>query len=281
MAEDKNNTHYFLDGNPEELERLKLGHTVIRACMQQKLILAHLDLSKPGLQILDSATADGIWLQSLQQCMIGAGYNDTVLIGTDITDIYFPRPPPEGISLYTQSMTKPWPVEWDSRFDLVHQRMALPAANKTTVHDTVRAFVNLVKPGGWLQMVEPDHSITRGPAMADFFRLLSDVFKFMETGADYAPQLKTWFTEMGLEDVEEQIFDVPIGKNSPTEDLCVKSTRMIELVIKGLTQVASSIPTSFSAEDLDKLGSRVVGEVLQTGGVFRLHCVWGRRSLPN
>jgi hypothetical protein len=59
MAEDKNKTHYFLDGNPEELERLKLGHVVISACMQQKLILAPLDLSKPGLQILDSATADG------------------------------------------------------------------------------------------------------------------------------------------------------------------------------------------------------------------------------
>jgi hypothetical protein len=197
-------------------------------------------------------------------------------------------------------MTQPWPTEWESRFDLVHQRMALPAANKTAVHDTLRAFVNLAKPDGWIQLVEPDHSVTQGPAMADFFRLLSDVFKFMETGADYAPQLKTWFTEMGLEDVDEQIFDVPIGKSSPTDDLSVKSSKMIELVIKGLTQVASSkilfvvvladailivclqgIPTSFSTEELEGLGRRVVEEVLQTGGVFRLHCVWGRRSLPN
>jgi hypothetical protein len=57
MAEDKNQTHYFLDGNPEELERLQLGQTVIKACMQ-KLVWAPVDLNKSRLQILDSATAD-------------------------------------------------------------------------------------------------------------------------------------------------------------------------------------------------------------------------------
>jgi hypothetical protein len=166
--------------------------------------------------------------------------DNAAFIGTDITDTYFPRPQPQGISLSTQSMTQPWPEEWNSRFDLVHQRMALAAANKGAIKDTMRAFVNLVKPGGWIQMVEPDHSVSQGPAMAEFFRLLSDVFKFMETGPDYAPQLKTWLTNLGMENVEEKIFDVPIGKNSPSDELCIKSSRMIELVIKGLTEVASS-----------------------------------------
>jgi hypothetical protein len=58
MAEDKNETHYFLDGNPEELERLRLGQSVIKACMG-KLVLPPIDFALPGLQVLDSATADG------------------------------------------------------------------------------------------------------------------------------------------------------------------------------------------------------------------------------
>lgn len=58
MAEDKNETHYFLDGNPEELERLRLGHQVIRDFMG-KLVFAPLDFSVEGLRVLDSATADG------------------------------------------------------------------------------------------------------------------------------------------------------------------------------------------------------------------------------
>jgi hypothetical protein len=58
MAEDKNETHYFLDGNPEELERLQLGQDVIHARMG-KLVFAPIDFAQPGLQVLDSATADG------------------------------------------------------------------------------------------------------------------------------------------------------------------------------------------------------------------------------
>jgi hypothetical protein len=153
--------------------------------------------------------------------------------------VYFPRVQ-NGITLQTQSMTQPWPEEWSSRFDLVHQRMALPAAGTSVVLQTLRAFVQMVKPGGWLQLVEPDHSISRGPAMADFFRLLSDVFKFMGTGTDYAPNLKDWLTQTGLEDVTERIFDVPIGRNSLSEQTMLDSARMIDLVVKGLTQVASS-----------------------------------------
>ncbi|KAF2789630.1 putative methyltransferase SirN-like protein [Melanomma pulvis-pyrius CBS 109.77] len=278
MAEDKNETHYFLDGNPEELERLQLGQSVIKACMR-KLVFAPVDLDKPGLQILDSATADSVWLRDVRNSIALSTREKDMFVGTDITNTYFPRPPPEGITLLTQSMTQPWPQEWASRFDLVHQRMALPAASKTVVLDALRAFVDLVKPGGWIQLVEPDHSIALGPAMADFFRLLSDVFKFMGTGPDYAPQLKKWLTDLGVEDVKEEIFDVPIGKTSPSDELCAQSARMIELVIKGLTQVAGSIHTSFSAEELHQLGPRIQEEVLEKGGVFRLHCVWGRRSL--
>jgi hypothetical protein len=35
MAEDKNNTHYFLDVNPEEAERLQLGQLIISGHMDK------------------------------------------------------------------------------------------------------------------------------------------------------------------------------------------------------------------------------------------------------
>ena len=58
MATDKNDTHYFLDANPEEAERLRLGRLIIGNYMK-KLVWAPLDLSQKGLRILDSATASG------------------------------------------------------------------------------------------------------------------------------------------------------------------------------------------------------------------------------
>ena len=41
-----------------ETDRLRLQHEIMKDCMKD-LIKAPIDLSKPGLQILDQATADG------------------------------------------------------------------------------------------------------------------------------------------------------------------------------------------------------------------------------
>ena len=50
---------YFLGENPSEVERLSYQHAVIKDHMKGQLVLAPIDLSVPGLQVLDSATADG------------------------------------------------------------------------------------------------------------------------------------------------------------------------------------------------------------------------------
>jgi len=88
-------------------------------------------------------------------------------------------------------MNDPWPAEWNGTFDLVHQRMALPAAGRTIVKQVITNMIGLLKTGGWFQLVESDHSIAEGPAMAAIFWLISDVFKVMETDPNYAPQLES------------------------------------------------------------------------------------------
>lgn len=67
MAEDKNETHYFLDGNPDELERLRLGQEVIKNCMG-KLVFPPIDFNQPSLRLLDSATADGTQISRFCLC---------------------------------------------------------------------------------------------------------------------------------------------------------------------------------------------------------------------
>ncbi|KAK8045518.1 hypothetical protein PG993_005542 [Apiospora rasikravindrae] len=69
-AEDKNNTHYFLDLSADEDERLKLGQLVILDHME-KAVWAPLDLSVPDLRILDSATVLEDWFKELGMVNIG------------------------------------------------------------------------------------------------------------------------------------------------------------------------------------------------------------------
>ena len=133
-------------------------------------------------------------------------------------------------------MTSAWPAGWNGTFDLVHQRMALPAASTAAVRGALDGFVRLLKPGGWIQLVEPDHSVYKGPAMEAFFRLLCDLFAYMGTDSNYAPSLRGWFEEMGLVDVGEKVFDVPLGKAN--EEMPSESADMIYLTVKGLVMVA-------------------------------------------
>lgn len=181
-----------------------------------------------------------MWLQDLRDHIPTSSRNTDTFIGTDITSKYFPSTNPEGITLLEQSITRPWPREWTASFDLVHQRMALPAAGTQVVEKTLEAFYDLIKPGGWIQLVEPDHSISKGPAMADFYRLLGDTFTFMGTSTAYGPRLMELLGRLGFEELEEKIFDILIGKLNTSEEMEIKSIRMMELVIKGLAEVASS-----------------------------------------
>lgn len=152
--------------------------------------------------------------------------------------MYFAKDVPPDLTLRTQSMKQPWPTEWQGTFDLVHQRLALPAAGRTEVKETLANMTRLLKPGGWLQLVEADHSVVQGPAMQSVFQLICDMFNAMDTGTDYAPQLEVWFQELGLVNTGCRVFDVPLGANSPNDEMKTKSTRNFFLGTKAMVLAA-------------------------------------------
>jgi hypothetical protein len=163
-------------------------------------------------------------------------------VGTDITESYFPAPStlPKNISLHVQSITKPWPVEWNSSFDLVHQRFALPAAGKDGIANAVKNLVGLVKPGGWIQLIDADHSIYTGPAMRDMWLVMKEIFAQMNLPDDLAKNVKGWLIANELEDVQERILDVPLGAKNPDPELAVKSAQSFILGARGVVGATKS-----------------------------------------
>ena len=268
IVDDKNNTQYFLAADPKEAERLKLNQEVIRDYMKGKLVEADLDLNRPGLRILDSATASGkymlavyfaalpispasafanhfllfaclgVWLQDLKSSLGEAKGN--TYIGTDLNNLYFPQSPVPGIHFQTQSMKDPWPANWNGTFDLFHQRMALPAAGKKEIRGVLKNMTELLKPGGWVQLVEADFSVYDGPAAEAVYRVVSSVFDAMETGVDYGSQLESWFKELGLERVGCKIIDLPLGKKNPNQDMQAKSAKCWSMASKAVADVCKS-----------------------------------------
>jgi hypothetical protein len=83
--------------------------------------------------------------------------NRAALVATDVVPAYFPKPETlgQGIEFRVNSITAPWPDVDKNSFDLVHHRLGLFATG-AELEAAVAGLIDLVKPGGWIQMVDDD-----------------------------------------------------------------------------------------------------------------------------
>lgn len=95
----------------------------------------------------------------------------------------------------------------------MHQRTVLVNARKRPIKDTISKMVDLLKPDGWIQLMEGDFTLVRenGPAMREFPELGKWFFDEAGPGSDMGPRLETELSSIGLRDVQETTVMVGIG----------------------------------------------------------------------
>lgn len=119
--------HQYLLPEPEkEVARLTEQDSIILYMMNGKRILAPINLKQQGLRILDSATADGLFLREIQPLLT----EPYTLSGYDIMESFFPPTSPPHTSFSVHDIGEPWPEELHASWDLVHQRFAIPGGAK-------------------------------------------------------------------------------------------------------------------------------------------------------
>jgi SAM-dependent methyltransferase len=154
-----------------------------------------------------------LWIRDLQAyiCPNDSFHSYT---GTDIEASYFPNETPKNTSYHVQDITKPWPIDWNAKFDLIHQRLALvvPGSDDKTLK-VLRSYVNLLKPGGWIQLVEVRQWTNEndGQAFKDLNICLSDMIKTIGASLEHIDKAKSWLEMLGLVDVQEDIFEANYG----------------------------------------------------------------------
>ncbi|KAI0392799.1 S-adenosyl-L-methionine-dependent methyltransferase [Xylariaceae sp. FL0594] len=275
-------------------------HDAIRQVMGG-LVVCPIDITQPGIRILDSGTCDGYWLQDLVNCY-SLRKHDAVLIGTDITDAKFPSSSQNtyttttttaadenngdtslpAITFQLQSISQPWPEDWNGTFDLVHQRLVLGGCGAAIPFgQAVRNLAALVRPGGWVQLVEPDQTcgVRDGPAMNNFLTLVTWVFEDMGGHARYAYGIAAWLREAGFEDVREESVPLFLGRAiRGDEELARRTARstadaMVPL-LKYVEKSGKNPP--LCREELDTLVSRLHDELMENGGLHPLRVIYGR-----
>ncbi|KAJ8110733.1 hypothetical protein OPT61_g6495 [Boeremia exigua] len=272
-----NDDNVIFAANESEVQRLDIQHKVVYAAMPQ-LVLAPIDLAKGGYRVLDQATGSGIWLRDVRQANIGGS---NTWIGTDIEDSYFPQDNPADTSYHYQSMTESWPEHWLGTFDLVHSRMALPGVGLNPLEGVVTNLISLVKPGGWIQLVEMEwQDWDAGPVLQEFQRSMKHLVSTVTNGqgVDLREGLDELFKTVGLTNVQFAIIDIPVGakaKNGVSE----LSLQSMYATASFAADTLRKLPPVDIQADLDSLPSRLVSELRDMGGAYKVFALWAQKPL--
>ena len=191
-----------------EARRLRAQHDLCTAAVGG-LILAPVDLTRPNLRVLDSGTADGYFLVDLYSKLPASTRKSAELLGTDIAS--YPPPVdfelPASVKLSKQDMLESWPESWKRSFDLVCQRAAIPnAGNYETAVDVVRKLAELVKPGGYLQLVDglmPTGEIKDGdPPSQQVFKIVGNALQSRGLHTNMGWRIGDMLEEAGVVEVQ-------------------------------------------------------------------------------
>ncbi|KAI0110942.1 hypothetical protein GGR51DRAFT_510583 [Nemania sp. FL0031] len=271
--------HSYPLANSNEATRLQNQHEVIKDAMGG-LILAPLDVKTSPLRILDSGTADGTWLRDF------AGSVATVqhkLYGTDLNPTEFPSDDPPGTVYQEQDVRKPWPKDWEGQFDLVHQRLVLVAAGPKQ-KEALLSLAGLVKPGGWIQVIEATNKLQKGcgPNMIAFVDLMNAIFASMGGDLDLAEHMPEWLKEAGFVDIDFVDIQTKMGATNPKAELAQRGVISSGIAAQSLAPHGKKLPAgalSIPPEKLETLSSDLRKELQESGGLYQLRVVWARKPL--
>ncbi|KAH6866128.1 hypothetical protein B0T10DRAFT_534374 [Thelonectria olida] len=207
---------YMLPHHAQEIERLRRQHHFMNLTTGGQLVVVPSIHSQASLRVLDSGAADGFWLNDLTR---QPPSHDSELYSVDIGSALFP-PSPSGssgaINLSSHDIRAPFPPSWNwaSTFDIVHQRLLIWGIKASEWPQVISNLVAILKPGGYIQLVEAEWIDPRDPADAVKRPQLRKHAALQEWstasfGMDIhiAYKLGSLLKEAGLEDVSKIQFD--------------------------------------------------------------------------
>ncbi|KAI1101880.1 hypothetical protein F4804DRAFT_314746 [Jackrogersella minutella] len=269
------------DDNVSEQVRLEDQHETVIYAMGGKALYAPVDLATPGLRILDSACANGRWIKDL----IAASPAKHEYVGTDVVESLYPDPPPEGTQFLDQSIKESFPEAWKGTFDLVHQRLVMAAAGpERTPSFVVQNLADMLKEGGWLQMVEVATApLPQNPASQNqYIDMLDTLYANLYAGTEYK-KLNLWSTlpqEMeaaGLKNVQKQEVIVSYGAAVANPYIRERSLRTAVAGVPNFLSVLKKMPRNIWKSEWNDLESRLYKDLKETGGYTRYIVTWGQK----
>ncbi|KAI3333481.1 hypothetical protein F4824DRAFT_471826 [Ustulina deusta] len=193
---------------------------------------------------------------------------------------FFPPTAPPHTTFGIHDIAEPWPAELQGTCDLVHQRFTIPGGTKKGMaREIVGHLCRLVKPGGWIQLVEMDMTGTvHGPAMHDAWAATGAFLTAAGAGTDYAKSMAGWLKEEGFDNVGDHRVDLDVGARYPDAEWGVRAADILVQAFTGVVGACKSmmkldVPDSV-LKDLPELARK---EMIERGGTYPLVFATGQK----
>ncbi|EIW74917.1 S-adenosyl-L-methionine-dependent methyltransferase [Coniophora puteana RWD-64-598 SS2] len=201
----------LLPNDRYERDRLNLHHEIIKQAFG-RILFPPIRLGGND-RVLDCGTGSGAWVTN-----VANNVPPTVhLYGIDIDPFSFPERHPPNAHFLVQS-TLDMPAEWSNTFTLANQRMLVSAFSQKDWHRSAQETFRVLKPGGYVQLLELDARLHQVLALGPRSRRLEEVANAIwhERGmlTDPASVLPDVLTECGFENVVIETRDVPVNRRS-------------------------------------------------------------------
>ncbi|KAL1867174.1 hypothetical protein Plec18167_008715 [Paecilomyces lecythidis] len=149
---DEEELYMLYNRNQSESARLNNQHKLIQLLSGSHLILPQVNLGKIE-SIADVATGTGVWIFEVHDQLTAVPTNtgsERIFHAFDISDVQYPKQQ-DKVQLTVHDITKPFPLEYHGRFDLVHVRLLLFAIRASELPKVIENLIQILAPGGYIQ----------------------------------------------------------------------------------------------------------------------------------
>lgn len=231
---------YLLPHHPNELERVKLCHGLMMSDTGNVLIKSPLPAAGSTIRVLDSGCADGTWLHDLSKLLPAYNWN---LHGVDIHEDIFPSPErafvPLDLRKHDINTEFPATWNWQNSFDIVHQRLLIWGIKTENWPAAIQRLLRLVKPGGWIELVEVvwvDNNIpidaNAQPELAKQRVLECWTCDYHGFDIQVATKLEGLLKNAGCANVTKYEYDLGIGAKANQEEWKAPSAEMWDEIFR-------------------------------------------------
>ncbi|KAL2834469.1 S-adenosyl-L-methionine-dependent methyltransferase [Aspergillus cavernicola] len=192
----------------DEAERLELQHRVFSRAFDNRLVFPPI----PDLRrVLDCGYGTGSWAIDVAE-----QNPNCEVIGVDIYPDMNPDDTPENLWLQVDDLNRAFTFP-SNNFDLVHSRLLAAGINRARWASYIRDIKRVLKPGGWVQIVEiyfnvqsDNGSINEGHALRQWS---SQLMRSMEGIKDLrvGTRLKTLLIAAGFTEIDIKMIPLPLS----------------------------------------------------------------------